>query len=84
MRILSISDIHFPITLYNKDKKYVQKYFLKKKNTLLNLTNLIIEQKIELILIAGDVMGDKSSGSYSGVFSWLLDYFEEKKYTVFL
>lgn len=78
MKILNISDICFPSILLGKNKNYVEKYFKKNNNELLNLTSLIEKENIDLVLIAGDVMGDVSADYYSGVFIWLLNYFEEK------
>lgn len=83
MRILVISDIRFSFTLRKKKKVYVKKYFGKDGNSLLNLTDLITDQKIDLVLMAGDVMGDSGDDEYSGVFAWLLDYFEQNKIKCF-
>lgn len=78
MKILNISDIRFPTILCNENKKFVETYFKKKNNELLNLTNLIEQENIDVVLMAGDIMGDVSANYYSGVLIWLLDYFEQK------
>ncbi|MBK6984913.1 MAG: metallophosphoesterase [Bacteroidetes bacterium] len=58
MKILVFSDIHFPSVLFRKNKEFVKNYFLTKNNELKNFTSFINSSKIDLILIAGDVMGD--------------------------
>ncbi len=79
MKILNISDLRFPSILSNKNKRFIDAYFKKPANELSNLTNLIKKEKVELVLIAGDIMGDVSGDSYSNILICLLDYFENNK-----
>lgn len=79
MKILNISDLRFPSILSNKNKRFIDAYFKKPANELSNLTNLIKKEKVELVLIAGDIMGDVSGDSYSNILIWLLDYLENNK-----
>lgn len=79
MKILNISDIRFPTILCNKSKKFIETYIKKSNNELSYLTNIIEKEKIELVLMAGDVMGDVSANYYANAFIWLLDYFEQNK-----
>ncbi len=83
MKILAFSDIHFPSVLFKKNKESEKKYFLKENNELKNLTTFIKSSKIELVLLAGDVMGDLGKDVFFGAFSWLVEYLEENEVTTY-
>lgn len=79
MKFLTISDINFPKDIGGKSKDQIDNYIGKRNNKLSNLINIIINKKIDVILMAGDIMGDVSSDYYAGVIHWLFEYFESNK-----